>query len=360
MHSGHALILKSSRMHYGDDGVSIAVMSGNFMQRCSPAVFGKYVRAEAAVRCGADIVLELPYPWSASGAEDFCRGGVAIAAGALSDGLTFGSESGDRGMLEKIAALKSSADFAAAVFDADRAMRSAGCAAVFEETLRCYGIGGSVGANDKLGAEYIRFAREVGINEFNIVTRDAAAKSASDIRNMVFGGGFDAVKPYIPSPAYGVYEKYADCICREDVFNEILFCHARLYIPQDTENALLRYAAKVAEASCSAAEFIKCLPTKKYTLSRLKREVLRSILPANVTEKPEITFLLAANERGCEHLAQIRKTARIKIITKPSDSAGLDGEQMKQYEAVAAADRLYALCSGRQADFFMKQAPVII
>lgn len=49
-------------------------MSGNYVQRGELAVIDKYVRAEAAIRCGADIVLELPYPWSCGSAEYFSRG----------------------------------------------------------------------------------------------------------------------------------------------------------------------------------------------------------------------------------------------------------------------------------------------
>ena len=38
-------------------------MSGDFVQRGEAAVYSKFARAEAAARCGADIVFELPLPW---------------------------------------------------------------------------------------------------------------------------------------------------------------------------------------------------------------------------------------------------------------------------------------------------------
>ena len=53
-------------------------MSGNYVQRGELAVIDKYVRAEAAIRCGADIVLELPYPWSCGSAEYFSHGAVGL------------------------------------------------------------------------------------------------------------------------------------------------------------------------------------------------------------------------------------------------------------------------------------------
>lgn len=84
-------------------------MSGNYVQRGELAVIDKYVRAEAAIRCGADIVLELPYPWSCGSAEYFSRGAVglysAIASGlpGIEFRLCFGSESGDLSKLVKTA-----------------------------------------------------------------------------------------------------------------------------------------------------------------------------------------------------------------------------------------------------------------
>ena len=38
----------------------IVVMSGNFVQRGEPAVIDKYARTSAALKAGADIVVELP------------------------------------------------------------------------------------------------------------------------------------------------------------------------------------------------------------------------------------------------------------------------------------------------------------
>ena len=71
-------------------------MSGNFVQRGDAAVLGKFARAEAALRGGADLVLELPTPWACAGAQRFAAGGVGLLAalGVVSH-IAFGSESGD-------------------------------------------------------------------------------------------------------------------------------------------------------------------------------------------------------------------------------------------------------------------------
>ena len=77
LHNGHAYIIGKAR-ELGAESVT-CVMSGNSTQRGELSVVNKYLRAEAAVRCGADLVVELPYPWCSSGAEYFGRAAVSIA-----------------------------------------------------------------------------------------------------------------------------------------------------------------------------------------------------------------------------------------------------------------------------------------
>ena len=92
-HKGHQYLLRRAREH-GAETV-VCAMSGNFVQRGDFAVADKFARAEMAVRCGADLVLELPTPWAMAGAETFARGGVELLAKAGCDTLAFGSECGD-------------------------------------------------------------------------------------------------------------------------------------------------------------------------------------------------------------------------------------------------------------------------
>ena len=61
-HNGHARLIEQTRAQLGAVCPVVCVMSGDFVQRGSPAVYSKFARAEAAVRCGADLVRELPLP----------------------------------------------------------------------------------------------------------------------------------------------------------------------------------------------------------------------------------------------------------------------------------------------------------
>ena len=61
-HNGHEYQIKKTREILGEDTAIIAIMSGNFTQRGEPAIADKLIRASAAVECGVDLVLELPFP----------------------------------------------------------------------------------------------------------------------------------------------------------------------------------------------------------------------------------------------------------------------------------------------------------
>ena len=69
-------------------------MSGNFTQRGLPAMYDKYTRAEAAVRCGIDLIIELPYPWCCEGAEGFAGTGVYLLSQFNPDAIVFATETG--------------------------------------------------------------------------------------------------------------------------------------------------------------------------------------------------------------------------------------------------------------------------
>ena len=58
-HYGHLYHLNRSKREVEAD-YTVAVMSGQFTQRGEAAIADKWIRAEAAVGCGVDLVLELP------------------------------------------------------------------------------------------------------------------------------------------------------------------------------------------------------------------------------------------------------------------------------------------------------------
>ena len=58
-HNGHAYHIARSRRLTNADAV-IVIMSGAFTQRGEAAILDKWMRAEMALKNGADMVIELP------------------------------------------------------------------------------------------------------------------------------------------------------------------------------------------------------------------------------------------------------------------------------------------------------------
>ena len=101
-HKGHAWQIQAGRAALGEDSAVVCVMSGDYVQRGEAAVFSKFARAEAAVRCGADLVVELPLPYAGATAQRFAFGAVEVlAALGCVQALAFGSECGDVELLEQ-------------------------------------------------------------------------------------------------------------------------------------------------------------------------------------------------------------------------------------------------------------------
>ncbi|MDD3411635.1 MAG: nucleotidyltransferase family protein [Eubacteriales bacterium] len=84
----------------------VCVMSGCFTQRGMPALFAPRFRAEAALRAGADLVLELPCAFAVREAENFALGGVSVLdqLGFVTH-LSFGVEHDEPEALARAAAL---------------------------------------------------------------------------------------------------------------------------------------------------------------------------------------------------------------------------------------------------------------
>lgn len=106
-HLGHRYHIQKSKEETGADCV-IAVMSGNLVQRGDMAVTDKFIRAQEAIKNGADLVLEIPVCYSCQSAEIFARGSIEIldALGVV-DFLAFGSESADINLIRDVAAILS-------------------------------------------------------------------------------------------------------------------------------------------------------------------------------------------------------------------------------------------------------------
>lgn len=102
-HNGHLQHLNEAKRLSGST-YSIAVMSGNFLQRGEPSITDKWSRASLAVRAGVDLVIELPAVFAVRSAQYFATGGIQLLErlGIVSH-VCFGAETPEVQLLKNFA-----------------------------------------------------------------------------------------------------------------------------------------------------------------------------------------------------------------------------------------------------------------
>ena len=213
LHYGHLALIQAVRQQFGGDTAVICAMSGDFVQRGDFALVRRHARAEAAVRSGADLVLELPLLWAVSSAEGFAQGGVEVlTATGLLDVLAFGSECGDTAALARAAGALEDAAFQTALKaeltkgDSFAAARQRAVAALLSPSDALLSD-----PNNTLGIEYCRALLRVGAAPalFTIprtgaahdaTPENAGGYSASAIRHLLAEGRrADALSRMVPA-----------------------------------------------------------------------------------------------------------------------------------------------------------------
>ncbi len=98
-HQGHLYLIDQAREKYGADHI-IVIMSGSFVQRGGPAALPPSLRAQMALDCGVDLILQLPVYGSCASAEIFAESAVSIIDSLkLADILCFGCENDDLSLM---------------------------------------------------------------------------------------------------------------------------------------------------------------------------------------------------------------------------------------------------------------------
>ncbi|MBO5884015.1 MAG: nucleotidyltransferase family protein [Clostridia bacterium] len=373
-HNGHKYLFQKAR-EMGAERI-VCVMSGNAVQRGELALTDKYERAEMAIMCGADLVIELPYPWCAASAEFFGKASVRGLSSLCTD-IIFGSEIGNIGVLEQAAILCESQEFKEKY--SYRLEKGEGAAAAYIALLDENGFGG-MSSNDLLGISYIRALMSYGvnikchaikragatINEKEII--DGELQSATAIRRRITEGNFDGLDKYVPDSVLEKITELSEGGRLTDIsyIDRAVVAYLRQLSAADVSElfecggGVGNRICSVANECCTYSELIEKLKTQRYTDAKLRRAVLYAITGVreeDVKAEPEYFLLLGANERGRELLSEKRRSCGINIITKPSDAP----RESRQYIVGRALEAWFTLAraSAESTDIGLKRGAYI-
>ena len=389
-HTGHEYQIRKIRDEFGEETRIVAIMSGNYTQRGDVAFIDKSTRAECAIRCGANLVLEIPFPYSSSSAEFFASSGVKIADSiGVVDVLSFGSELGDIDTLKTIAKNTSSDEYKNALAEIIESGKSEGypraCEKAYTTLFGKENASTISSPNNILALEYIKAICALNANLTpHTIKREGADyaseeiasdmhQSASAIRKAMienFESAIDYLPHQIKDTVLSTFENNKSPCDAERISSAIIsFFRLNPTAPideiHDAGGGLYNRLYGASLEANTLSGLISLSDTKKYTTARIKRAIWYSffgVTSSIMKELPRYTQVLAADIVGRRILKEAKKKSSFPIITKPSVYDFCDEDAIRQKKLSDKADSIFQLTkpsfeSGSKA---LKTSPYIV
>jgi len=380
-HLGHAEHIERTREILGPGVCIVCVMSGNYVQRGDFAVFNKHARAKMAIYCGADIVIEIPAPYALLSAGGYAKAGVYLLDKlGVCDYISFGSESGNIGMLQYAASAIASDEAQRYIRDwMGKGLPYASAQQKAADVLLGAGAEIFKSPNNILGIEYIKATREYSSKICPMTVRRCSGEhdtdngyAASAIRKKLLDG--EVPLTMMPGQAASV--------CMEEIESgrgPVSITHAgqailsRLRVFGDysrisgVSEGLEHRFGRYAKSESSVAAILDKVKTKRYAMSRLRRILITAALgitAEDTADPPPYIRILAMNDKGIRLLKSVRKRTELPVIIKPASVLKLGKAAIRTFHTEAAATDFYSLAytneEERAGGREWRQSPVVV
>lgn len=301
-HNGHVLHLNESKKLTNAD-FTIAIMSGNFVQRGETSIFDKWAKTEMALKQGIDLVIELPTIYAISSAENFAQGAVKILSTlGIIDYLSFGSEIGEIKAMNDVAEIlyKEPKEFSDLIRNQ---LRSGLSYPKAREIAMSLYFGNSPkytevlqNPNNILGVEYLKALKKYrspikaltikrNYSDYNSNTVKKGIASATAIRTMINNN--KNVHSVVPFESYEIIEKLLESgeyVPSIQVFEkEIIYILRKMTMTEiaalpDVTEGLENKIKVAANSSNTLEELISKIKSKRFTQSRIQRILLYALI----------------------------------------------------------------------------------
>lgn len=335
-HSGHEWHLAETRRRTGCDFV-VVCMAGSYVQRGEAACLSKWARAEAALRCGADAVFELPALFAVRSADAFARGGVGVLDGLGVDALSFGCETTRLQTIEALAELREHEP--EALSDAVRRGLAEGkshARARGEAVAAMLGMEPEAlnAPNLVLAAEYVRqLRRRSSAMEIAVVPRagdyhDADVRapfaSATAVRAALTEGRKVEALTAVPEAAREILSRAGSMHAPDDLLLWRLrqTSEAELSALPGVAEGLERRIFRCAAVASTREELLDALKCKRYTRARLSRILACALMGltnalAERHPEPEYARLMGMRRDARPLLSELKRRAKLPIVSDP-------------------------------------------
>lgn len=376
-HNGHKYHIQKAKELTGASHV-IVIMSGNFVQRGTPAIIDKYCRTRMALCEGADIVIELPYTAALSSAKDFAYTAVGMlcSMGCVSH-LVFGSECNNLPLLntitdiltdESIQFKNALSHYLKAGLTYPKARYLAVCEEMQDKTVENV----LNMPNNILGIEYLCALKELNstITPYTILRSDSGYldhnlstgdfSSALAIRNDMTQGTNSLYQKYIPHNAAQILNNYItdNSVLIENDFSQLLYSKLAYILSKENNIDLFLAYQDVNEDIANSiknnfstfnsfTDFSTTLKSKNYTKTRIDRILMHILLECtkehiNTTRNTGFGKLLGFNKSASSILRKIQDESSFKIITKSADAEKtLTPQELSLYTQGISNDNAY-------------------
>ncbi len=359
-HNGHKYHIEKAKEITGADYAAV-VMSGNFVQRGTPAIIDKYTRTEMALKMGADMVFELPVHFACASAEYFAFGAINLLNQlGFVDSICFGSEAGDITMLDTIAAilanepedykeilntyLKKGLSFPNARALALKEHLIKNNIFTLEQNNELETLLSS--SNNILGIEYLKALKQLNshmlpytikregsaYSDSTLNTDHTEFSSATAIRSILEEhNNLESLTSTVPSEVMDLFEaNYQKSFpISENDFSNMLYYKLRTtpleqlsYYGDISEELSYRMKNQLSSYE-DWQQFALTLKTKQVTLTRINRCLLHLLLELPKPTKELYFIRLLGFRKGASHLLKQVPENSVPIITKPAHGNNL-------------------------------------
>ncbi|SCW36068.1 Predicted nucleotidyltransferase [Streptococcus equinus] len=331
-HNGHRYLLSQA------EGVKIVAMSGNFVQRGEPAVVDKWTRAEMALKCGADLVVELPFLVAVQSADYFAQGAVDILERLGVDNLAFGTEENlDYQHFSQIYAdnQQKMVDYLQNLPDNLSYPQKT---QKMWETFAGVNFTGNT-PNHILGLSYAKACAGKSIKlspimrqgaGYHSLETDVAFASATNLRihrqDKAFVDKFMPQADLFLGAPQVTWENYFQLLKYQIVTNPDL---TRIFQVNEELASRIRSAIR---SVATVDELVDKVATKRYTKARIRRILTYILVGAVEKPLPEAIHVLGFTPKGQKHLKTVKKSVDIvaRIGAKPWDAVTQQADQVYQ------------------------------